>query len=916
MDGQRARTDGTMHPQLYNSIEQRLTGRGHDGLGGRKTGRFFEKLTCPECDQAEAYAYADAPWMVFCSRLNNCGARIHVKDLYPDLFDSWTERYASPAGQKPDPLAVAKGYLRDGRGFDLERLKGPKGAYRFTQEYFHSQKLGIGSTTVRFTLPGGAWWERILDKPHRFGSQKANFQGNYKGDAWQMHTDADFVDAGEVWVVEGIFDAIALAHHGVMAIAAMSCVNFPGQALQRIRQCAIDRDAKRPTIVWALDSNRAGRDWTVKHVAQAQAQGWTNQAAQPPAGFDWNDLHQRGELDETDVERYRYYGALLLAESPTRKAVLMYQRRQQRTFWFIWKSQVWWCQMDPDAISKALESITGCKDLGEDEAAPHEREAALHQAARVTRICTAAPSVLYFQRNAVTDESWYYWRVESPSGAVVQNTFNGGQLASASEFKKRLLGVSAGAVWTGNSMQLDTLLQDQITSIKSVETIDYIGYSREHRTYVLGDVAVTKGRLHRINAQDYFELGRLRLKSLGEPFPMHINADREQFRRDWVRRVLGAFGTNGTVALAYWLGALLAEQIREEFKSYPFLEIIGEAGSGKTTLIEFLWKLCGAVDREGFDPTKATGAARARNFASVSNLPVVLIESDREQDGGNRQRQFDWDELKPVFNGRSVRARGVKNSGNETYEPPFRGALVISQNAEVEGSEAIMSRIVQLRFSRATQTPESRELALALEREPVENVSGFIVEAAIAEAKVMDLVKGRARSYEGDLLADPHIRNQRIATNHGQVMALCDCLGPDGLNLISADDVTAAAEQVRSMARHRQTAINADHPLVQEFWEAYDYLESLGDGPKLNHYGGSLQGENLIAVNLKDFEAKAGFERLSIPPTRELKSYLKSSRQRKFVEANRAVYSRIRQGATVKCWIFEQPAGGGSYAKK
>src|SRR5690606_33234996 len=97
---------------------------------------------------------------------------------------------------------------------------------------------------------------------------------------------------------------------------------------------------------------------------------------------------------------------------------------------------------------------------------------------------------------------------------------------------------------------------------------------------------------------------------------------------------------------AFWLGSLFAEQIRANQKSFPFLEIVGEAGAGKSTLIEFLWKLCGRRDYEGFDPSKATLAARARNFSQVSNLPVVLIESDRDQDQGAKQKQFDWDELK------------------------------------------------------------------------------------------------------------------------------------------------------------------------------------------------------------------------------------------------------------------------------
>ena len=75
-------------------------------------------------------------------------------------------------------------------------------------------------------------------------------------------------------------------------------------------------------------------------------------------------------------------------------------------------------------------------------------------------------------------------------------------------------------------------------------------------------------------------------------------------------------------------------------------------GSGKSTLIEFLWRLCGRADYEGFDASKSSAAARGRNFSQISNLPVCLIESDRVQDNP-KLKAFDWEELKSLYNGRN-----------------------------------------------------------------------------------------------------------------------------------------------------------------------------------------------------------------------------------------------------------------------
>ncbi len=888
---------------MNSSLRQDILARLERDFDAQQKGPYLQKVRCPGCGKREAFIKAEEPWMLKCGRENQCGEQVHVKSLFPELFESWSERYAPKPHQKPSSQTpVADGYLRDGRGFELERIQG-----WYTQESYWRQDVG-GTATVRFTLPGGAYWERLLDKPERFGKQKANFVGRYKGQWWcpPALSLEDLVEAGDVWIVEGIFDAIALYHHGIAAVSAMSCSNYPENALEQLSDAAHKAGTARPNLVWALDGNRAGQNATEKHVKRARAAGWECKAAQIPGGgrHDWNDCHQRGELTEKHLETYRYHGDLLLAPSAMAKALIIYRRTERRECWFEFKRQLWWWKLDVDAYDRAVRA-EGADGGDQMQIDPAIRDAALEQAGSVKRISTCYPTALYYQANSVTDESWYYYRVEFPGGQPpVKNTFSGGQLASASEFKKRLLGVAPGAVWTGTSQQLDTLLQDQIGNIKTVETIDFIGYSKEHGAYVFGDLAVAGGKLHKINSEDFFELGpRKQLKTLSQSVTLQLNADRKAYRTDWTDQLYGAFGLRGVVATAYWLGSLLAEQIRSEMGSFPFLEIVGEAGAGKSTLIEFLWKLVGRRDYEGFDPSKATMPARSRNFAQVSNLPVVLIESDREQEGGTKQKQFDWDELKTAFNGRSIRARGVKNSGNDTYEPPFRGSIVISQNAPVQAGEAIQTRICHLMFTREGQNRQTKEMAEALEKTELEHVSQFALDVAQREVALLELITKNARAYANRLAEDPEIKVLRIAKCHGQLMALLDCLGPEGLGLFEAQVIEMAAGYVRQMARERQQAINADHPLVQDFWEAFDYLEGLSEEPMLNHYG---KGAAQIAINLKDFERRCADYKLRVPEMRELKRYLRASKTRKFIDANRTVRSQIRLGGTsVKCWIFQ-----------
>ena len=886
-----------MNPELHSEALRRLVA---DFEFKNNNRNWLQQGKCPDCGKKELFTRADSPWMIRCGRENKCGYQEGLRDLYPELFESWGDRFKQ---SDEAPHAAADAYLMYQRGF--ENLVGIRGTYE--QGYYNDRKLNIGSTTVRFPIAEGIYWERIIDKPHRFGKKKAHFNygAKWQGMWWHL-PKVDPSQADEVWIVEGIFDAIALSMNGICAVAAFSCSTYPGKALDALAA----KVEKRPTLVWALDGDHAGRKYTRRHRDTAEIAGWKCKAAQiPQTGTrkrDWNDLHISGELTEFRLQQYRYHGDLLLAKSAREKACIIFNKTKQSGFIVDYENRTYWAKLDETTYKEELETIMGDTNRNPDEDSPSAKQdwQAMQNAISCQEIASCSIKALYYMANRTTDESWYYFRVRLPDDRVLKNTFSSGQLTGASEFKKRLLGVGPGALFTGNAAQLDRILRDQLQGIKTVETIDYTGYSKEHGCYVFPELAVKDGKVLALNDEDYFQADRkLSIKSISQSVQLTITTSRNEYETRWAMDVATAFGTQGLVAAAWWLGSLFAEQIRSKHKSYPFLEIVGEAGAGKTTLLEFLWKLVGR-DYEGFDPSKATPAARARNFAQVSNLPVGLIESDREDDGA-KGKQFDWDELKTAYNGRSVRSRGVKNGGNETYEPPFRGAVVISQNAMVDASEAVMQRIIHLGFKREGQSPETKAAAGRLASLPIEAVSHFLLDAITKEKQILEKFFEKVPAYEDRILARDDVSIPRIALNHGQMMALVEILGE--LTGLREDLVLVAQQSVADLAAQRQKDLSADHPMVQQFWEMYDYLED-PNAPLLNHTAGSDQ----IAINLNHFAQVAARNNQQLPDMAALKRHLRTSRTRRFIDSNRAVSSKVLSSGmggkskTVRCWIFQE----------
>lgn len=880
------------------------------GLKHRNGTEYMRGGKCPHCGKKELYTSYLKPWVLRCGRQAKCGQEVRVRDLYDDLFDD----YSKHNPQTPQaPHAAADAYLATGRGFSITPLHG-----LYVQESYYDSSKRQGTATVRFPLVKGGWWERLIDRPHRFGKMKARFAPgeSYAGVWWSAGALDQLRTAREVWIVEGIFDAIALLQRGICAVAAMSSNAYPELSLKELSAA---RPNDLPMLIWALDNEPGARSYTIKHIRRAEKLGYRCKAAQieqtGDRKTDWNDLHLRAQAAEDgdsvwaeDLELARHNGALLLARTAMDKGLIMYERSKNVEFHIEHGSRLFWFQFDPLRFEKLCRERVGDRDLADEDELEAEELAKLQRAsASVVQIANCYPEALYFQKNDATDESWYFFRVDFPHDAPsVKGTFTGAQIASATEFKKRLLGLAQGALFSGTGKHLDKLMDAQTFGIKDVATVDFVGYSPEHKSYIFGDMAVRDGVLTVANSEDYFEFPKLRVKTTQRSIRLDIQRDHEAYRTEWLNWLWTCFGTNGIVALTFWFGSLFANQIRSSHMSFPYLEATGEAGAGKTTLLTFLWKLLARSDYEGFDPVKSSKAGRARAMGQISGMPIVLLEADRSDNGDRSQsKSFDWDEFKPCYNGGSLATRGVRNAGNETYEPPFRGTLVISQNAPVDASEAMLGRIVKLHFKKPNATTASRQAAENLNALQVEDVSHFLLKSVRAEAAVMDKFNERVRFYEARLRENKDLRMERLIKNHSQMLALLD-----GLRLVidvPEEMVIETRKVLTSMAMERQSAISADHPLVNEFWETYEYLESIGAGerPVVNH----SRDPQRIAINLNDFLARAAQHNQPVPDLKVLRNYLRDSRRHKLIDANLTVNSAIKldslgKGAAIRCWVF------------
>ena len=460
-------------------------------------------------------------------------------------------------------------------------------------------------------------------------------------------------------------------------------------------------------------------------------------------------------------------------------------------------------------------------------------------------------------------------------------------------------------VYTGSGTQLDRLLERWIEDIKRVQLINYVGYHNELKTYVLGELAYHNGKQFKINNEDYFELPKnINLKSRA-PFTLDINANQAEYQNAWTTDLIEAYGVKGLIALTTFFGSLYAQQIRKTHKSFPFVEIVGEPGTGKSTLLQFLWKLFGRINYEGVDPTKTSKAGLTRTFRQVSNLPVILIESDRQ--GESASKQFNWDMCKTLYDGGSLGAQGVKNGGNETYEPPFMGTLIISQNAPVLASEAIMGRIVHVGFVKDQLTKNSLYASRRLGKYEHENVSQFILQCLNKEKAVLESYNISLQKHDAFLHQEQfNIQSSRVVHNHAQLMALFDAMCQHVIQ-VPVHVQKQVHEELLNMAQNRDKILKSDSVIVQNFWNVVEEMED--SIRKVEHHDSVVNHSakpDLFAINFAHLYKVAADYRYALPEVNEMQNALRHSLHYRFIEANKAIQSKIT-GSTKRCWIFEKP---------
>ena len=624
---------------------------------------------------------------------------------------------------------------------------------------------------------------------------------------------------------------------------------------------------------------------------------------------DWDDVYRDGQLDDVFMTEASYQGRLFVAPNPSKKAFLLHLKKPLSFFLLEFGERLFTAKVNSDELNRELN-----KDSDEGTT-PKSREESFDKYCDIKQVANCIPHFEYIQRDALSGDQQFFFQFNFPNPAQnCKEPLAPNSIGDPRSFSKSLLERTPGGNFEGGEKVLSMLRSKWLENALTVRALPFVGYDATSKTYCYQTFGFNNGREYMANSHGYLEVGKSGLKTSLSSLALTRGKDEEP---DWFADFLEVNDMNGLASLAWWTASLFTQQIRSKQHSWLFFELTGDAGAGKSSLLRFLWRLFGRPNYEGMKPnsTGASAIGLTRALSQVSNLPVVLIESDSQivdAQGRTTVSQYNWENWKSLYDhNATLRTVGVKSSSNDTDSLIFLAALLISQNASVDGSEAILTRIVHMHATRAGHTPARKVVSDRLYALPVEDLSGYLRRCLGQEKQWLARYFEAFDHYEQRLQANTVIQHQRIVHCHAQVMAAAKAtqmLFPGWSDQL----MEKLFKHVESRAIERQQRVSSENPTAARFWQIYHYLNEKvvtytdGDGSRdetretLNH----SSDRTLIAINIEHFHNACRLAGQEVIHATQLHRALPQSSSHTFIEI-RKVRSAIEK-RPLNCWIFRK----------
>lgn len=884
-------------------------------LGLIDKGEFLRYGTCPDCRKKTVWVGKHALWHIRCDRESKCGYTETIKERYPELFSNWKERYPVTT---INPNATAQAYMEYKRGLSQAGFKGlyKQGKFKL--------KNGKFAETVQFEICPGITWHRLIedddiaaDESGKTRIIKAKKTASYKGQYWSPGFQS-FSNNSVVFIVESIFCALSLHSANENAVSCISSNNIPHQLIK-------DHGGKGITWNVSYDNDAAGYKRIKQCVDAFKKSGEKVEVYLNEEGKDWNDAYIAKKIDSNYLEECMWRGYIFMAPSAKERAFARFafkhrkvkvredQEINTKTYSgrdvFAFDGVLYSSEFSPETF---IRESSGTALEYPDSREPFSRSTI------VIPVSNCTIDFCYVEKDLFTEERLYAFKVKKrDEKRPTICRLSSASINDAKALSTAILGTTNGANINLSTADLRILHRRWLDGKTiMIEALQFIGFDETTRSYVFPTFGYKNGRKYSSQVDGYIQLNDKALRTNLKGVTICDNDSYDGGK--WINDFIKVFHYNGIAALGFFTASLFARQIKEAQQKFTFFELTGEPGAGKSTLIRFLWKLFGRQNFEGVDLQSLSESAYGRHLSKLSNLPFVVMESDCDGGEGKKSKSVDWDRFKKVFDlDGVVDGRGVKTNDNQTSERIFRGTLMISQNASVQASQAMMERIVHMHCTKEHKKVENRDIANGFETAAAKDFCGYMHNALKNEKLFLNTFFSCYAEHRQALLNVGQFIDDRVIDCHAQIMAAVSGLTTliDGF---TEDRCQKVSNYLIQRAIIRQGRLGCDNPIIQEFWETYHYINDeyafVSDENGERHVNRRLLNHSkktsYIAINLNHYIELCRAKGQRLPELAQLKDLLPTSKRYAFI-GTKKVRSRLSNDALVRCWVFSNTENEG-----
>jgi len=621
----------------HHEIKRRLL---DENPKAREVGDKINGINCPSCGKPDSFAYAHEPNVVMCHRNNQCGVNTLTRDMFPDLFTDFGERFKAT---DDNPNATADAFMQ-ARGLNTANFKYSQGQVTEGGKRYPTIKIDFNGVT----------FQRLIDYK---GSNKTRLTV-YKGKSYATQS----VDgAKKVFIVEGIIDALVLEQSGIPAIATLSSGHNPENCFET-----------GVSYVLAFDNDQAGHKAIRKFKSYLNEQEIKFSVALPPKGKDWNDLLINGELTEDKkadmLELCNWRGTLAMATDAIDYFKIYCKKYSYSPTLFEFKNQTY----------------KGTFKLDDNQERTDEK---------AVRLLDCVLNIAYSIEDASLQyESRISHIVNADSNREGVNTirFKGADFSALNDFKAKLLQYRLLFFGAGYDLTLlaEYLFKKKPIKVRECQTL---GYDPVTDCYVFTKFLYDKeGKQYSIDKDGYFHQHRLKpfsgqAKSITKIGKIEVGR--------FVTDLHNAYGDKGLLALGFWVSTTFSHIIFDEFGFFPFMSFYGDPHCGKSDLTTMLNR-CFYIDSEGLTMSSGnTKKGELRSISQKSSMVTAMLEGRKDNS------RFDYDSILPLYNRNSLQVRAQTTNDNQVFDLKFSGALAFVQNVEQFVSKPAKERVVSIRFT-------------------------------------------------------------------------------------------------------------------------------------------------------------------------------------------------------------------------